>query len=256
MRSLEQIHLDELGTYQGVATNLTWSYAVSLAKAAAERYARNFGVFERTRDRDLSLARFSVSTSWQGEHRPMVEVFKPKRSSSRTPLPVAEPTIAGGGIPDPLPVPTARPGDRIIYRYASRQQGEASKWDGATVTGIVDSPPFKGQLYVTALDGSKGIIPANEAEKIQAPESRSTTHKTVACYRLLLSTSQRDGKQRYHRLALRSIPRDLEQDTELEYLDSLIQTTAIENDLDVAELFTMQNAPRFEEELSEGRLIV
>jgi hypothetical protein len=243
MRSLETIHLDELDSKWGVAAHLTYGYAIKLAKAARDRYGKSYGVWEKKSERSTRINRFYVAHAWQDDLH-LTDVIEPEL-----------PTVSA---------PEIKAGDRIRYNFIGRGAGDRSIWDGALVTEIDETPPYAGWLRVTARCGDTGLIAPQEAElwtgpppsghpgpRRLPPVSRSTTHRTVGCYELVPLD---DGQDQYRRLALRSIPRNLDQGLELAYLDSLIQTCAVENDLDVAALFTMQNAPKFEAE-SEGRII-
>jgi hypothetical protein len=161
MRALEQIHLDELESSEGIALNLGLGYARRLARVAANRYGRTFGVFE---DGDA----FSVSSKYRDD--PLYEAFKPDSSEDaevaglalgygymRTPSESPVEWNPETDVPEgnrPKHRPQIRAGDRINYLAP----GSSGMWDGSVVTGVVKKQPFKGQLYVTAPNGELGII--------------------------------------------------------------------------------------------------
>lgn len=185
MRSLEQIHLDELKSLEGLAMNLEIGYARRLAQVAANKYGRMFIVLEDSRGRETTTARFMVSTKDRIQHV-LVECFHLDRTvdtqglrlgfghipSDSAVLWTPENDIPEGNRPKlriaaseiyvedepPAEPPVFEVGDRINYLAGS------GMWDGSVVTGFVKGQPYEGQLEVTNRDGIPGIIAQGMAE--------------------------------------------------------------------------------------------
>ena len=294
MRSLEQIHLDELESTTGTAINLGYSYACRLAQAAADRYDRNFGVFE---DRGLPMHkvnRYVVGHSYSQENE-LVLVQEPT-----TVRPPASPEEIEAARPAVFKV-----GDRINYTAP----GAGPMWQGSLVTGIVGPGIFQGQLEVTATNGNTGIIAQASAElapsfpdyeRRQADDalssveravwsmskirnlydslgeqlgrvhllqgkkdrrlaSRSTEYALVGTYEIVIEGAGFDPKPhlRYRRLNYTSVKQEVVSSKELadQLTDALNTVAFMEHDLDPAAVMSVVRADRFEEDQEEGIVI-
>lgn len=267
MRSLEQIHLDELEHANGFTLNLSLGYARRLAQVAANKYGRTFGVFE---NEDL---RYTVSSRDRSADQRLYEVMKPDRTadtqglklgfgSMRTP---SESPVVWNPMTD-IPVANAPRG--VISGFAEHVVPGAgtpvSKIDAAEVY-VSDGPTLEeARAFVWAGRPVKilgeQLVRRSGTERRQGQDrrlaSRSTEYVLVGTYEIVVGQGAPypgENTVRYKRLNYTSVPADMVRTDELtnQLTDALNTVAFMEHGLDPAGVLSIVRADKWEEENEE-----